>query len=440
MSDMHTEIRRQGLPGHLAWYLLGVVLIANVLSYVDRQILTLLVAPIRADLGISDTQLSLLHGLAFTVLYSVLGIPLGRYADRHNRKRLIFWGIVIWSAMTVACGLANSYFELFAARVGVGIGEATLAPAAYSMICDAFDKSRRGTALGVYSSGIFLGIGSSIAIGGTVLASLRGAKEVVLPIIGSVHTWQAAFIYVGMPGFLMALLLLTVKEPVRDNAVPAGGPELDQTLGYFRQHRALFAMVLLGYALIALAAYGTGSWMPTVLMRLYGWTPPQAGINYGLAVTIMGTIGGVAGGYLGDRWLRMGRADSRLWLTIVAVLAWLPLAYAGMRASDAYSTLYLMGGAVAFSSWANGLGPTAIQDLVPGALRGQATAIFFFVINMIGLGIGPTVVALVNDHVYADEKALPLSILSVGIPAMLLGIALLYLARARYRAVSHNLR
>lgn len=427
-----------GLSPNLAWYLLGVLLIVNVLSFVDRQILSLLVQPIRADLGISDTQISLLQGFAFSVLYSILGLPLGRYADRHNRKWLIVVGVTLWSLMTMACGMANSYETLFAARIGVGIGEATLAPAAYSMICDAFSLRRRGTALGLYSSGIYLGIGASIAIGGVVLAALHGAPEVSLPLFGTVRSWQAAFILVGAPGLLMALLLMTVSEPARQDA-GIRPVSLSEAFGYLSRHRALFGLQLVGYALIALAAYGVGTWIPTVFIRSHGWSAAQAGINYGLALTALGTLGGLASGAISDRWLAAGRTDARIRLTVISLALWVPLLCAGMLADDAGLALTALGLAAGMSSMANSLGPTALHDIVPGRLRGQATALFFFVINLIGLGVGPTAIALVTDLVFADDAMLRYSTLAVALPALTAGALLLLLARRRHLALRNEL-
>lgn len=425
----------------LAWYLLGILVIANVLSYVDRQILSLLVQPLKHDLAISDTEVSLLQGFAFTILYSFLGLPLGRYADRHNRRNLIIVGISLWSAMTMACGFAQTYGQLFAARIGVGIGEATLAPAAYSMICDAFAPKRRGTALGVYSSAIYLGIGASVALGGLVLALIRGAAEVDMPLLGAMRSWQAAFISVGAPGLLVALLMLTVGEPRRTgDAKPAQEAQcFADTWAYLKLHRAAFTFQLLGYALMAMAAYGLGSWMPTFFIRIHHWPAAQAGISYGLAVTVLGTLGGVLGGYLGDRWLAAGRKDSRLRLSAMAAAVWIPVIVIGTSLGDPWLALAAMGLSSGLSSLVNGLGPTTIHDIVPNHLRGQATALFFFVINLLGLGIGPTAIALVTDRVFGDEAAIRLSIPFVAIPAILLGIAMLLAARGHYLKTTASL-
>jgi MFS family permease len=416
----------------LAWYLVGVLVVANVLSFVDRQILGLLVQPIRADLGISDTQISLLQGFAFSILYSILGLPLGRVADRANRRGLIIAGIGMWSLMTMACGLAQTYGELFVARIGVGIGEATLAPAAFSMICDAFRRERRGTALGVYSSAVYLGIGVSVALGGAVLALIRGATAVELPVFGLVRSWQAAFICVGAPGFIVALLMLTVREPGRHAAL-SEPPPVSAALAYLGQNRRAFILQLLGYSLIALAAYGLGSWIPTYFIRTHHWSAAQAGISYGLALTFAGTFGGIVGGIVGDRWHNAGRADARLLLSVIGALVWMPFILIGVFADDGRLALVMLGIASCFSSLVNGLGPTTVQDIVPDWLRGQATAVYFFVINLLGLGIGPTAVALVTDHVFGSDAALRYSLAAVAMPAILIGVALLLAARAPYR-------
>lgn len=424
-----------------AWYMLGVLLIANVLSFVDRQILVLLVQPIRHDLGISDIRISLLQGFAFTILYSILGLPLGRYADSGNRRNLIIFGVSIWSVMTVMCGFAQSYSELFMARIGVGIGEAALAPAAYSMICDVFHPQRRGAALGVYSSGIYLGIGVSVALGGAVLAFIHGAAEVTLPLVGVVRSWQAAFICVGVPGLAVALLMLTVKEPARRADCMSGknNHSLTEAWRYLVNHRSLFSRQILGYTCLAAAAYGTGSWVPSYLIRIHHMSPSKAGITYGVAVSVLGTVGGVIGGLLGDRWLAAKRSDARILISVISCLFWIPCIIAGTQTGTPMTVVVMMGAASCFSSACNGLGPTTLQDMVPGWLRGQATALFFFVINLIGLGIGPTSVALATDLLFGYDAAVRFSIPLVVIPLILLGASLLLGVRKQYREARESL-
>ncbi|MDE3054931.1 MAG: MFS transporter, partial [Gemmatimonadota bacterium] len=188
-----------------AWYVVGVLTLANVGGFVDRLILSLLVVPIRRDLGISDTQMSLLMGLAFSVFYTVLGLPIGWLADRANRKAIMGWGVAVWSVMTAACGVAGTFGRLLATRIGVGVGEATLAPTATSFLADYFPPQRLGTAMSVYSMGVFLGSGLAYVIGGAVVAFLDAKGRVILPLVGAVHPWQTAFFVVGVPGLVVAL-------------------------------------------------------------------------------------------------------------------------------------------------------------------------------------------------------------------------------------------
>lgn len=416
-----------------AWYLVGVLIVANILSFVDRQILALLIGPIRADLGISDTAISLLHGFAFTILYSCLGLPLGRYVDRGGRRTLIVAGVLVWSVMTMACGLADSYWQLFAARIGVGIGEAALAPAAYSMIADTFRPERRGVALGVYTSGIYLGIGAALTLGGLVIAATSQRPEVSLPLVGTVRAWQAAFLLVGLPGLLAAPLILTLREPAR-RAVPGRtgtvGPE--DALRYLAANRRTFLFTFLAYDCFALAAYAVGTWVPTLFIRIHHWTIAEAGLFYGATIMATGLAGGVVGGLFGDR-LTAGRQDGRLRLSILCVPAWMAAVALAAATGNPWLALAAFGVSGFFSSVLNCIGPTVVQDMTPSRLRGQATAFYFFAQNLLSLTVGPTAVALVTDHVFGDPAALPRSMAVIALPAILLGGLFAHVARAPFR-------
>ncbi|MBT7799203.1 MAG: MFS transporter, partial [Gammaproteobacteria bacterium] len=199
----------------IAWYAVGILFVAYTFSFADRFILSLLIEPIKQDLNLSDTKISLLHGFAFAIFYTFMGIPIGRLADKYNRRTIIVWGIATWSCMTAVCGITKGYWQLFAARVGVGVGEAALSPAAYSMIADLFPAQKLGRALSVYTTGAFVGAGLAFIIGGTAIAAITTSPEITLPVIGTIRSWQAAFFLVGLPGLLVAALMYTVKEPLR---------------------------------------------------------------------------------------------------------------------------------------------------------------------------------------------------------------------------------
>jgi MFS family permease len=202
-------------PRGYAWYVVGVLTFVYIFSFIDRQILNLLVRPIRRDLGISDTQMSLLMGLSFAVFYTLFGIPLGRLADSKSRRTIIAGGFALWSLFTAGCGLARNFGQMLLLRMGVGVGEAALSPAAYSIITDYFPPQRRATAISVYSMGIYLGSGLAFIIGGTV-AGLASQQELwQVPLVGATRPWQVVFFLVGLPGILLSLLLYTVREPLR---------------------------------------------------------------------------------------------------------------------------------------------------------------------------------------------------------------------------------
>ena len=309
-------------PTRYAWYVVGVLTLANTSAFIDRQILGLLVGPIRRDLGISDAQMGILYGLAFALFYTVLGIPLGRAADRVSRRAIIGFGIAAWSIMTVLCGMARTYDQLLLARFGVAIGEAALAAPALSLIADYFVPDRRATALSVYALGIYLGAGLANLVGGALLARLDGTATVVWPLLGAMRPWQQVFVVVGLPGLVVALLMATVREPIRhetgqreERAFTVA--EVGEYLG--ANARAFFCHGM-GYALFALVNFATAAWLPTHLIRSYGWSAAQAGITLGALTSTIGVLGVVVGGRVADVLLARGYTDAKLRVGIIAAL------------------------------------------------------------------------------------------------------------------------
>ncbi|MGH9937465.1 MAG: MFS transporter, partial [Blastocatellia bacterium] len=212
-----------------AWYVVFVLMVCLTLSFIDRQILSLLVGPIKRDLGISDTRIGLLQGLAFALFYTLMGLPVGWLVDRYSRRTIIAAGVFFWSLMTALCAVAGNFWSLFAARLGVGVGEATLGPAAMSLTSDYFPKEKLGGALSVYAMGIFIGSGLALIVGGTVVSAVAGMPAVTLPIIGEIASWRLTFLIVGAPGLLVGLLVYTVREPLRRDLLrPSEGEDEGQ--------------------------------------------------------------------------------------------------------------------------------------------------------------------------------------------------------------------
>lgn len=407
-----------------AWGSLGVLMVAYTVSFVDRTILSLLIPPIQRDLEISDTQISLLAGFAFAVFYTIMGIPLGRIADRYNRRNLIAIGITFWCLMTMACGLARNYWQLFAARVGVGIGEATLSPAAYSMISDLFPKDQLGRAIAIYSLGLPIGSGLALLIGGAAIDLVAGLPALDLPVLGSLSAWQLTFVVVGLPGFAVAVVVRLMREPERRGSLassppPSTGetPTRALLIPFLKQNRRVLTHHFSGLAMLVVIVYGATAWVPTLFIRSHGWSAASIGVSYGVIFMTLGTGGLLAGGYLADRWWRAGHLDAHLRVVLLSVCTMVPCFALMPVAPSAEHLVALLALATFTSSLHGGVAGAALQLITPNELRGQMTAVYFFIANLIGLGLGPTAVAAITDYVFRDPLALGWSI------AVLAGVA-----------------
>ena len=423
-----------GYPSSVsAWITVTILMVAYVLSFIDRQILNLLVGPIRRDLAISDTEMSLLMGLSFALFYTICGIPLGRLADTKSRRGLIAFGIIFWSAATAACGLAKQYWQFLFCRIGVGVGEAALSPAAYSLIADSFPPNRRATAMAVYGMGVYLGSGIAFLLGGLVIQFASAQGDVVLPVLGEVRPWQLIFLILGAAGVLFTLLMLAVKEPARRGAGAGVAVPLADVGRYIRSNRRTVLCHNFGFAGLSFAGYGSAAWIPTFYIRTYGWDAGQVGIIYGSLVAVFGCIGIVFGGRLADWLAKRGRSDANMRVGLYAAMGALPLVLMFPLMPNALWATVLLAPTIFCLSMPFGVAPAAIQEIMPNSMRGQASAIYLFVITLFGLGLGPTAVALVTDYVFADDNALRYSLLIVTTLAVFGSVLLLWRGLSPYR-------
>jgi MFS family permease len=384
--------------------------------------------------------MSLLMGFSFAIFYTILGIPLGRLADRWNRRGLIAGGVVVWSLMTSLCGLASSYWQLFLFRIGVGVGEATLSPAAYSMIADYFPPERRATAISVYSMGIYLGSGIAFLLGGLVINFAVAQGTVSLPLLGDIRPWQLVFFVLGVSGIVFSLAFLLVREPARkDLDISAGHVPFSAVVAYLWQNRRTVLCHNLGFAMLAFCSYGTAAWVPSFFIRTFNWKAGEVGIIYGLIVMVFGCLGIVFGGWLADRWLKQGMTDAALRVGILASsIAILGGIY--LLAGNGQLAAFLMVPTVFALGMPFGAAPSAIVAIVPNQMRGQTAAVYLFIVNLIGLGVGPTAVALVTDYVFADDLALKWSMLIVGTVANIAAIVFLAAGMKPYRETVRRMR
>jgi MFS family permease len=431
-----------------AWTVVAILIATAVLSYTDRQVLSLLVDPIRGELGISDTQVSLLLGTAFAVVYGIAGIPLGFLADRTSRRNLIFAGVVVWSCGTLACGFSHSFGQLFAARIVVGLGEAVLSPAAISLISDYFPPERRGTAVGFFLSGIAMGIGAAILIGGGVLHVVESGVLAGTPLAGQ-PAWRLVLLLIGAPGLLWSLAILLIKEPARkttEDPTDAGegtaigarakagtaGTQHATVTATTTQHNTAntatatatrhaatatvtavphstpWSRVIPIYLVVATASLvdnAVGAWAPTLLIREFTRDPAQIGVQLGFLLTA-GFGGGVLlGGWLADRAGSRGGSSYKLGVCLLSGLLILPVSLL-INASEFNLVLLSVPLYFALSGIVTACGFSAILDVVPNRSRGLAMAISFFLNVALGAGLGPSAVTAASDYVFGAAAGL----------------------------------
>lgn len=419
-----------------AWFVVFVLTLAYTCSFIDRQVLSLLVQPIKADLGINDTQVGLLGGLAFTIFYTALGVPLAWVADRSSRRNLMIVGLAFWSAMTAACGFAKGFWTLFAARVGVGVGEAALSPAAFSMLADYFPPQKLARAISTYSTGVYFGAGLALMIGGAVVDFAASGAPWTSSMFGALKPWQIAFVVVGALGAPIFLLMLTIREPARrtgrvePSAALSEGPTL---LSFIQSNLSTLIFVIGAFTLIGIAIGNYLFWTPSMLMRSFGWTAPKAGLFLGAVMFIVGTLGVYAGGWLADALARRGHADAILRAALIGVGCGLPFIVGAPLIGDDRWALPALAVAIFCLALPQGLPAAAFQVMTPNALRARITSIYFFIGNLIANGLGPILSGALTDFAFDDPSDLRYSLSIVCACAVPAGLAMLIAGLSPFR-------
>ena len=387
-----------------AWYMVILLTLAYICSFIDRFMLGLLVEPIKADLGFSDTQLGLLLGPAFAIFYATMGLPLGWMADRYRRGWIVAAGIAVWSAATVASGLVKNFFQMFIARMSVGIGEATLSPCAISMISDSFPPDRRAKPIAFYSMAISIGAAIASLFSATVLIWAKSSPETSLPWVGTVAPWQFAFIAVGLPGFILALMFFTLREPRRQErglTAGLGNASLIDTLKFILQRWQAFASFLTIFCLMTTVAYSQG-WSAALFMRTWGWEASTFALVNGIVLLAVGPATVNLAGWWCDRWYAAGTKNAALRIAIIGAFIMVvtgviaPLMPTG-EAAMAMFALNAVGLAMTTAT-----GVTALLNMTPGEIRAQVVAFYYMAISLAGLLLGPTTIGILNDQVFGE--------------------------------------
>lgn len=413
-------------PLPYAYFTVGLITLAYVFAFVDRIALSLVLDPIRHDLGLNDTQIGALAGFGFVICYVLFSFPFGRWVDNRARPGALTLGVVVWSSAMVASGLATSFWQLFLGRMLVGVGEAAVNPVAYSAIPDSFPPHRRSSAMAIFASGSSIGGGLAVYLGSLLLGWAERARPAI-PVVGELAPWQVLFIGLGLPGLLIAILVhFTLRDPPR-RVADADPPSTADVKAYFVQHRALFAMMFLGFAGFAVINYSFMVWGPTYFMRVHQLTVAQAGILMGLGFAVFGTAGVLIGGLWADRVRKAGHIDAPVRVALRIAFIQAPFFLIAYLTSNTTLAVVMFCCGMFVAAMVGGLQGAMVQILTPNRMRGQASAVFLTVVNILGLGVAPIATAAMTDYVFGDPSDIGKSLAATTAIALVLAAGLLAL-------------
>jgi len=400
-----------------SWYALIVLSVALLVATVDRGILSLLAAPIKARLHLSDTQFTVLHGWAFVSVYALLGLPIARLADRSSRRLIIGIGIAFWSLMTAMCGFANTFTQFFVARAGVGAGESAFAPATYSIVQDSFPPAKLPLVFAILSIGFTFGTSLGVLAGAKLLQFSADFAQVLQPLFGPLEAWQALLLVCALPGFVLAVLMWSVHEPRRRGFQPgmqvARVVPIGEVFAFFRENAATYVPMFIAMGIKAMLSFGSGFWIPELFRRTFDWPVVKTGVLQGTLGLVLAPLGLLLGGWLATQFARRGHDDANLRVLQIATVCAIPISVTFPLLNDPY---WVMGGwALNLFVISLGIAPAnaALQLITPNPMRGQIRAAYQFVFNVVGFGAGAFCVALFTDFVFHDDAALRYSLASV---------------------------
>ncbi len=388
------------------WLLVSLLTLAYIFSFVDRYILGLLIEPIKADLDLTDQQIGWVIGWAFAIFYATMGIPLGWLVDRKKRTWIVGLGIAVWSLATAFSGLAGKFWHLFLARMMVGAGEATLSPAAFSMIADSFPPERRGKPIGFYSAALSLGAGIASLIGGGVLLWAKTTPSLSLPIVGEVAPWQATFFAVGLPGLLLAMVFFFVREPVRRTARATdsslAGNSFGDAIAYVGRNAGTYLAFVSLIMVMTTIAYSQ-AFLPSTFARTYGWQIENYAFANGVALLAIGPATVFGAGWLSDRWSQRGMRDAPFRLLVIGYLIMVPTAVLPFFIPNGYLAFAVLCANTVGIGVVSAVGVTALLLITPAQIRGQMVALYYVAISLSGLLLGPPTVGWLSTNVFGED-------------------------------------
>lgn len=391
--------------------------LTNVLNYLDRTLIAALSQPIKAEFGLSDTELGLLSGFAFVALYAAAGLPIARLADRTSRKAVIVASLATWSVLTAACGLAQSFFHLVCGRVGIGVGEAGCLPASHSLLADLFPQQQRSMVLGIFTAGNMVGITAGLTLGAW---------------IGALYGWRAAFLLLGLPGLILSVVLyFSISEPTRGRVTggASNGLSFRGAMSSLAGNRA-FVWLALGTGLNAFLTYGMTQWLPQFFYRVHGYSLAQLGSTFGLTFGAGLTVGVLTGGWLGDRLARRG-THWPMWLCVAASLLLVPIYTVVLLVDSGQVAVTLVFLAAAVNGLVTPQMVTLIQNVSPVETRATASSISAISGSILGVGLGPAVIGMASDALTPHYGVLAIRTALLGSLGICLISAAVYAAAAR---------
>jgi MFS family permease len=417
-----------------AWFIVGILVLAFLISYVDRQVLAILVGPMKADLHASDSEIAWLYGI-FAIFYAVAGLPIAMLADRYARLRLISAGLLLWSLLTIASGLSRTLLQLVLARIGVGVGEAVLTPAANSLIPDSFPRHRVTLAVSVFMAGSTLGSGLAFVVGGVVLSLVQNAGTTYVPLLGEMSAWQKVFLACGLPGLVLAPVLLLLREPIRRQAggLKSAGAPLAEVLSWYRRNRATAILHHAGFLCLALMGFGFVFWSISFFTRVHGMQASTAAQIFGVIQMVSGSLGSVWGPLLAARLARGGRQDANIVAGMIGGACAMGAIMLIQTMPNAFWAFACYVPALFFVSSPFGLAYGSLPVIAPASMRAVVASVFMLVVSL-GMLLGPPIAGFFNERVFPGGDGVRWSILTVTPIFGLAGLILLWFCRRHYAA------
>jgi MFS family permease len=415
-----------------AWLVVAVLVVASLVAYIDRQVVAIVVGPMKVDLHASDSEIGWLYGI-FAVFYAVAGVPIAMLADRYARTRLIAAGLFLWSIMTTLCSMAGTFWHVLLARIGVGVGEAVLTPAANSLIADLFPRPKIPFAVSVFQAGSTVGSGLAFVVGGVVLAMVQSGGRTTFPVLGELSAWQQVFLYCGIPGLLLVPVILMLREPQRRYlAVDKGrGASLQDTLTFYRQNFATLALHHLGFLCLSLMGFGFVFWTVSFFTRVHGMQAATAAQIFGWIFMIAGSLGSMWTPLLAVRFTRTGHRDANILAGMVGgVLAMLAIMLVQTMPSAFWAFVCYVP-AMFFVASPFGLAYGSLPVIAPAPMRAVVTSVFMVVVNL-GMLLGPPIAGVFNERIFPDKDGVRWSLLTVAPIFGITGLVLLALCRKHY--------